>query len=167
MKTLRNRFLAVVAGLAFSITGIASGIAAAQGWNGPGNATRGAGYAQQGGFVGPGPVLRTDMFNARIELLTEMTEQSQETIKAKLRYKPMWAVLDEYKVDYVAFNNKMAEKRTGIINKAVADGKISQDQADFMLQRAEGGMQSGNPGWQKGRRGGRGQRGGGFNCPRY
>ncbi len=170
MKSLKRKTMVAIVGLIFSITTIASGISFAQNWGGPGKGMRGGGpgYNQQG--PGPGPILRTEMFNARINILADMTDQSPDAIKAKLRYKPMWAVLDEYKVDYVKFDEQMTEKRAEIIKQAVTDGKLTQEHADFMLQRSQSGMGfgKGGPGM---RRGGRGQGGRqnqrGYNCPRY
>jgi len=157
----------MVLALVFSLTTIASGIALAQGWDGQGNGKRGMGYGQKRSAVGQ--VMRTEMAEVRTSILAEMTDQSVEDIKAKLRYKPMWAVLDEYKVDYTAFNKKMIEKRTEIIKQAVSDGKITQERADFMLERAESGMGKGQGGYGKGQ-GRRGHRGGGsrgINCIMY
>ncbi len=123
------------------------------------------GYGQQRSAVGQ--VMRTEMFEARTAILAEMTDQSADDIKAKLRYKPMWAVLDEYKVDYTAFNKKLIEKRTEIIKQAVSDGKVTQEHADFMLERAEFGMgERGRFGKGQGRRGHRGG-GRGINCYMY
>ena len=171
MKSLKTKTLVAIVGLIFSITTIASGIVVAQDGYGPRKGMRGGGngygYSQQG--QSRGPIMRADMFKARIDVLAEMTGQSQEDITAKLRYKPMWAVLDEYKVDYTQFNEKMTAKRAEIIKQAVADGKITQEHADFMLQRSESGpgFGKGGPGFRqgkKGRRGAWGQRG--YNCPR-
>lgn len=183
MKLLKMKTVTMALTLIFSITTIASGIALAQGWNGPrkGMGGGGYGYSQQGsrggsGYSQQGPIMRTEMFNARISVLAEMSDQSEDAIKAKLRYKPMWAVLDEYKIDYEAFNKKMIEKRAEVIKQALSDGKITKDHADFMLERNEDGMGRGGfgPGMRQGRRGQagqKGQRGGwgyrGQNCPRW
>lgn len=155
----------MILALVFSLTTVASGISLAQGRNGQGNGNRGMGYGQQRSAVGQ--VMRTEMFEARTAILAEMTDQSADDIKAKLRYKPMWAVLDEYKVDYTAFNKKLIEKRTEIIKQAVSDGKVTQEHADFMLERAEFGMgERGRFGKGQGRRGHRGG-GRGINCYMY
>ncbi|MCP4754618.1 MAG: hypothetical protein GY866_27360 [Proteobacteria bacterium] len=141
-----------------------SGLVTAQGWSGQ-NRGMGRGYAQQQGLGGPGQTLRSEMHTARIEVLTEMTEQKTETIEAKLKYKPLWTVLDEYKVDYVAFSSKMQEKASEVLKKAVDEGTLNQDQADVMTQRMSQGR-----GWGWGGHGRRG-RGKGFgggnrgNCP--
>ena len=170
MKSLKTKTLAAVVGLVFSITTIAAGISFAQDWNGPRKGMRGGGYGYSQQGPARGPVLRTEMFNARIAILAEMADQPQDTIKAKLRYKPMWAVLDEYQVDYVQFNQKMTEKRAEIIKQAVADGKITQARADFMLQRSDAGnfAGKGGRGFKQGRQGRGGGFGrGGYDCPRF
>ena len=115
----------------------------------------GPGYSQRGpkGY-GPGHVLREEMYNARVEVLAELSELSQDEIKAKLEYKPMWAVIDEAKVDYQTFQKKMQEKAKSVLSQAVADGKITQAQADFMQERIENGRMGGRgrgPGMGSGR----------------
>ena len=147
MKLLKNKKIALAISLVFSIAMIASSFTFAQGFGRRG----GGGYGQQ--MADRGPVLRNDMFNARIGILAEMTSESQADIKAKLRYKPMWAVMDEYKVDYTEFNKKMTAKRTEVIKQALADGKISEDRANFMLERNTDGF---GPGMKQGKRGRRG-----------
>jgi hypothetical protein len=94
--------------------------------------------------------------------LAEVTGQSEETIKAKLQNKPVWAVLDEHKVEFIVFQTKMNGKRTTAIKQAVADGKITQAQADTMIERM-----GQNP---RGFRGGHGRghgRGFGGNCQMF
>lgn len=150
MKLLKNKKLALAISIVFSIALIASSLTFAQGYGRRGGG--GYGYAQQA--PDRGPVLRTEMFNARTTILAEMTDESQDNIKAKLRYKPMWAVMDEYKIDYAEFSKKMTAKRAEIIKQAAADGKISQDRAEFMLDRNSDdygpGMRYGKRGWRAG-----------------
>ncbi len=134
-----------------------SSMALAHGWG------RGHGGWQKGdnqqADSRPGQVLREEMYQARIDVLTELTEQTEETIKAKLEYKPLWAVLDEFKADFKVFQSKMHEKADLIVKKAVEEGKITQEQADFMTKRMRDGKKRGFRGK------GRGHRGFGGNCP--
>jgi len=145
-----------------------SSLTFAQGWGGPrGMKAGGNGWNQQA--FDNRQAFRTEMYNARVQLLASVTDESPETIKAKLRYKPMWAILDEYKVDYAGFSKQMAAKRTEVIKKAVADGKITQEHADFMLERNADEMGPGPRGHgfgygQRGTKGGPGFRG---DCPRF
>lgn len=165
MKQMKSKILVIVVGMVMGL----SSLAMAQGWNGPGYGKRGGGVYQRNGV---GPVLRDKMRDARIEVLMDVTDQSRETVEAKLRYKPMWALLDEYKVDYVTFDKKMIAKRAEIIKQAVKDEQITEEMGELMLLRNKSGFGPGKGGFGPGpgRRGSRGwgqggQRGGfGFQC---
>lgn len=169
MNQPRIKKLAITTSLFLIIAVFISGLAFSQGY-GQRMGKRGGGYGYAQSFPDRGPILRTEMFNARIAILAEMTGQSTDAIQSKLRYKPMWALMDEYKVDYESFSEKVIAKRIDIIKQAVSDGRISQQRADFMLQRAEDGFVpgKGGPGMRaghRGHRGGWGARAG--DCPRY
>ncbi|MBU3915198.1 YckD family protein [bacterium] len=153
MKLLKRIFLItlVVASIGFS------SMAIAHGW-GRGYGGGQMGYNQQTGTAGPGRILGNEMYQARIDILAELTGQSGETIKAKLLNKPMWAVLDEYKVDFATFQSKMHEKVLLVVKKAAEEGKITQEQADLMTQRMSDGPGQGFSGRGRGR-------GYGGNCP--
>ena len=142
------------AGLAILIVGTvcyAFGAAMAHGrGGGPGKGGRG-GWGQQRG-PGYGAFMRNEMATASIETLVELSGKSKETIEEKLEYKPMWAVLDEYGVDFKTFRSKMQKRAEGILDKAVADGKISDAQKSAMLERMENA-----PGRKFGGQGGRRQ----------
>ena len=131
-----KRFNKIVVAMFVSISLLISSAALAYGWGGG----KGPGYSQnrQGG-QGPGRVLREEMYNARVEVLAELSDLSQDEVKAKLQYKPMWAVLDEAKVDYATYQKKMHEKAKTVVTQAVADGKITKVQGDYMLERMERG----------------------------
>ncbi len=127
-----------------------SGTISAQGWKGQGG-MRAAGNGQQAGSRN---LLRTDMSNACVEVLAELSDQSTETIKSKLEYKPLWAVIDEFKVDYKVYKTKMDAKAKELVQKLVDDGKMTQTQADFMKEKMDQDQGFGQRG--KGRRGGNG-----------
>ncbi|MBT4087217.1 MAG: hypothetical protein HN580_09685 [Deltaproteobacteria bacterium] len=151
MKALKKVLVTAIIGMLIGT----SGIALAQGWG------KGHGFSKQG-FRGAGLFMRDEMVNSRVEVLAEVTGQSEETIKAKLQNKPVWAVLDEHKVEFIVFQTKMNGKRTTAIKQAVADGKITQAQADTMIERM-----GQNP---RGFRGGHGRghgRGFGGNCQMF
>ena len=141
MKKYKIIVFTAIVGLILGLSGTAS----ARGWNNQ-QGMKGGGYGQQ---AGPGYLLRTEMFNARVEVLSELSEQTAAVIKSKLEYKPLWAVIDEYKIDYTVYKTKMKVKSDVLIQKLVDDGKITQTQADFMKERV-------GQGRGKGRRGGRG-----------
>lgn len=146
-----KRFNKILVVMFVGISLLVPSVAFARGCCGKG----GPGYSQSGpkGY-GPGHVLREEMYNARVEVLAELSELSQDDIKAKLEYKPMWAVIDEAKVDYPTFRKKMQEKAKSVLSQAVTDGKITQAQADFMQERMENGRMGGRgkgPGMGSGR----------------
>lgn len=105
------------------------------------------GFNQQQRFAGPGMLLRDEMYKSRIETLAELSGESEEAIQSKLAQKPMRALMDEYKVDFNTFQTKMHDKVGELVTKAVADGKITQEQADVISQRRSQGIQ-GNAGNQ-------------------
>jgi len=152
MKTLTTIIVTAVTGLTLAT----SGSVLAQGWGRGGDPAfsppRGA---HMGAFV------RDEMRQTRVAVLAEVTGQTEATIEAKLRNKPVWAVLDEYKVEFATYQAKMHEKHVAAIEKAVAEGKITKAQGDFMLER----MKEGPQGFAG--KGGRGSEGGfarGGNC---
>ncbi|NQU66224.1 MAG: hypothetical protein HQ517_18340 [SAR324 cluster bacterium] len=124
MKALKKVFVTAIIGMLIGT----SGIALAHGWG------KGSGFSKQG-FRGTGSLMRDEMANSRVEVLAEVTGQYEETIKAKLLNKPVWAILDENKVEFSVFQTKMNKIRTTAIKLAVADGKMTQTQADFMIER--------------------------------
>ncbi len=145
MKQLIKKRLVLVVGMIFLL----SSFAMAQGWGQKGN--RGPQFAgQQQGF-GPGQVLREQMYNARVEVLDELSELTAAEIEAKLQYKPLWAVIDEAKVDFPTFQTKLHDKRKDIIGQAVTDGKLTKEQGDFMLERMANGPGKGGRGFGRGR----------------
>ncbi len=147
MKRFKN---IIITAIVASTIGF-SGLAVAQGWGGM-NRGGNMGYNQQQRFAGPGMLLRDDMYKSRVEVLAELSGQSQETIQSKLKQKPMWAVIDEYKVDFKAFQTKMHDKVGELVSQAVSDGKITREQADSINQRRSQGLESNSMG-----RGNRGQ----------
>ena len=119
------------------------------------------GWGQRRGFKGqngPGYAMMQEMSEARVDVLAELGKTTAEEVKAKLEYKPVWAVIDELGVDYKVYKEKMQTKRIAAIDKAVADGKITKTQADFMKERMANnngfGPRMGGKGFKGGMRGG-------------
>lgn len=164
-----KRFKYLVVALITGISLMASGMVMAQG-RGMGRNWNSAPADAQGNFQrGPGYTLRSDMYEARIDVLAELSGKSRDEVLSKLRYKPMWAVLDEYGVNFDTYQKRVHEKAKGIVNQAVQEGKITQAQADFMLERMSEGPRAGagGPGRGYGKSRGRGPGFGGYggNCP--
>ena len=101
---------------------------------------------------------RQEMFQARADTLAELSGVAANEISAKLEYKPMWAVLDEYEVDYTEFRTKMQKTGEESIKKAAEEGKISEECKNSMLERLKEGPRKKFK--QGGKRGGR--KGGNF-----
>jgi hypothetical protein len=136
MEIVMKRFYRIVLALFVSASLLTTSVVIAQGWG----ANRGAGFSQnRSAGYGPGRVLRAEMVDARIEVLAELSELSKDEIKAKLQYKPMWAVLDEVKVDFTTYQKAMHEKAKTVVTQAVTDGKITKTQGDYMLERMKNG----------------------------
>jgi hypothetical protein len=127
MKKMKKVLVAAVIGLSLTT----SGIAFAQSWG----RHAGSGYSESQRSARPGGFMREDMVQVRIAALAEVTGQSEDTIQARLQNKPVWAVLDEFKVEFSAYQVKLQEKRAVAVRQAVTDGKITQAQADYMLAR--------------------------------
>ena len=156
MKFLKSVLVVAIVGLIIG----SSAVVLAHGWG------RGPGFSQARGNGGQSRFMGNEMYNARIEALAEVTGKSAETIKSKLQNKPVWAVLEEYNVDFSTFQSKMQQKALALAETAVADGKITQEQADFMTQRMNQGPRGFQGGPGRGFGGGFG-RGFGGNCPRF
>lgn len=100
----------------------------ARGINGSGMGQRGAAISQE---------MRSDMYQARYEVLAELSGKSVDTIKEESTNKPFYSLMNDYKVDRVAFQKAMHEKAKISIEKEVKAGNLTQDQADRMLQRMQ------------------------------
>lgn len=74
---------------------------------------------------------------AVVEVLVELTEKQADVIENKLAYKPLWAVIDEFKVDFQTFQARLEEKHADLLSQAVNDGKLTQSQADKIKRYKE------------------------------
>jgi len=96
----------------------------------------GMGYGP-GGMGGAKHLLRNEMYNARIEALAEITGKDVDTIRTQLGSKSFYAIIQENDIDRSVFHEKMTVKVKALLQKAKSDGKITEDQADSMIQRME------------------------------
>jgi len=135
MKSFKNIFVSTLL-----ILGLISGsLAFAKGMGNKGGKSWQQNQNQRA--YGPGFLLRQEMFQARVDVLAELAGSSADEISSKLEYKPMWAVLDEFKVDFKTFQTKMHEKAIEVVNKAAESGKITAEQKDVMLNQMKNGPQ--------------------------
>ena len=134
MKSFKNIFMSVLL-----ILGLVSGsFAFAQNF---GKRSGGGNRWQQNQSQRDFGPFRQEMFQARLDVLAELSGSSMDEINSKLGYKPMWAILDEYKVDFKVFQTKMHEKAIEMVKKAAESGKLTTDQKDIMLDRMQSGPQ--------------------------
>ena len=90
------------------------------------------GRGQQGGIDGP---MHTYMVAAFAKALDMTAEDLEAEIDAG---KTMWQVAEEKSLSVEEFQTLMVEARTAALKAAVADGVITQAQADWMLSRMQG-----------------------------
>jgi hypothetical protein len=100
------------------------------------------------GFVGPGgfgPGMMGGGFGVRIEAHAEVSEAlaealglSVEELEAEMALgKPLWQIAEEQGVDAEAVQQAMEEAHDAMLAQAVADGILTQEQADLMDEHME------------------------------
>jgi lipoate-protein ligase A len=75
--------------------------------------------------------------NLRVQVLSEMTEQSVEAIQLKLKDQRMHSVMQELNIDRQAFRDAMQAKVKERIQQAVADRSITPEQEKEILAKME------------------------------
>ena len=88
-------------------------------------------FSGQGGPDGYGP-----MHEYMVDAFAEALDVSPEALQEKLNAgQTMWQIAEEEGIKTEEFTNLMLEARTKALDQAVADGLITQEQADWMVQR--------------------------------
>ena len=75
--------------------------------------------------------------NLRVQVLSEMTEQSVKAIQLKLKDQRMRSVMQELNIDRQAFRDAMQAKERERIKQAVTAGSITPDQEKEILAKME------------------------------
>ena len=75
--------------------------------------------------------------NLRVQVLSEMTEQSVKAIQLKLKDQRMRSVMQELNIDRQAFHGAMQAKVRGRIKQALTDGSITPEQEKEILAKME------------------------------
>jgi len=75
--------------------------------------------------------------NLRVQVLSEMTEQSVKAIQLKLKDQRMRSVMQELNIDRQAFHDAMQAKERERIKQAVTDGSITSEQEKEILAEME------------------------------
>jgi hypothetical protein len=98
---------------------------------------RGFGFKQ--GHKGGGLILlaKYQQRNMMVQVLSEMTGQSTEAIRTKLKKQRMRTVMQELNIDRQAFRTAMHAKAGERIKQAVANGTITPEQEKEILAKME------------------------------
>ena len=75
--------------------------------------------------------------NLRVQVLSEMTGQSVEAIRLKLKDQHMRSMMQELNIDRQAFRDAMQTKERERIKQAVTDGSITSEQEKEILAKME------------------------------
>ena len=75
--------------------------------------------------------------NLRVQVLSEMTEQSVKAIQLKLKDQRMGTIMQEMNINRQAFGNAMQVKVKKRIKQAAADGNITSEQEKEILSKIE------------------------------
>ena len=75
--------------------------------------------------------------NLRVQVLSEMTEQSVKAIQLKLKDQRMRSVMQELNIDRQAFRDAIQAKVRERIKQALTDGSITPDQEKKILAKME------------------------------
>jgi hypothetical protein len=77
--------------------------------------------------------------NLMVQTLSEMTEQSAETIQAKFKDQRMRTVMQELNIDKQAFRRAMQVKVKERVKQAAVNGTITPEQEKDILTKIENG----------------------------
>ena len=75
--------------------------------------------------------------NLMVQVLSEKTGQSTETVNTKLKEQGMRAVMQELNIDRQALRAALHAKVSECVKQAVADGSITQEQQKDILEKME------------------------------
>ena len=115
------------------------GSSAEQNWSGPGSryanlAPGKRGYGMMGpGMRGPGGFMFTEMQQMMSESIAELSGKSVDEISADLKTHSMRALLMKYEINLDKLHETMKPKVEAFINKAAEEGRITQQEKEFML----------------------------------
>jgi hypothetical protein len=84
---------------------------------------------------GLGLLMKYQLENLRIQVLSEMAGQPTEAINSKLKDQRMRAVLDELNIDRQAFRTAMQEKVNQLIKQAAETGAITVEQEKLIYEK--------------------------------
>ena len=119
----------LVAGIIFSGPALADSLRTAH--------HKGHGFKQHHKGGGLQLLARYQQKNLRVQVLSELTEQSVEAIQLKLKNQRMRSLMQELNIDRKTFRNAMQAKEKELIKQAVSDGSITPEQENEILSKIE------------------------------
>ena len=85
------------------------------------------------GMRGPGGFMFTEMQQMMSESIAELSGKSFDEISADLKTHSMRALLMKYEINLDKLHETMKPKVEAFINKAAEEGRITQQEKEFML----------------------------------
>ncbi|MDM8523371.1 hypothetical protein QUF80_08365 [Desulfococcaceae bacterium HSG8] len=82
-----------------------------------------------------GHLMKCQKDNILAEVLSGITGQPAETIREELKTDRKREVLEKYNVDHETFRTAMDAKTVVLVQDALEDGRITQEQADDILDK--------------------------------
>ena len=114
---------------------IFSGLALAE--NPVKGARQGSGFKRHHSGGGLMLLAKYQQKNLMVTVLSEMTDQSPEAIEARLKEQRMRTVMEDLGIDREAFRTAMQAKISQRVKSAAADGSITAEQKDKILEKME------------------------------
>jgi hypothetical protein len=121
-------------------------------WGGGRGGHHGGGPGGKGGPMGGWMSQYGETMHERMAEFLGMT--GDELDAALAEGKTPWQIAEEKGISQEAFAEAMQAIHADILKQAVADGVITQEQADWMLDNLQNGPKGGGPGWGGGPMGG-------------
>ena len=137
---------------------LAAGFAYAQGWQASDTNRRFQNQQQADQGTGVGRLFRSDVQEAQVGVLMELTGQTEAQIRGDLAQLRMQGVLSKYGLKFEDVETRMHTQNVLIVKKAVEEGKISQEQADSIFLKMSEGPENRGPNNQAGTPQGKGRR---------
>ena len=137
---------------------LAAGFVYAQGWQASDTNRRFQNQQLSDQGTGVGRLFRSDVQEAQVGVLMELTGQTEAQIRGDLAQLRMQGVLSKYGLKFEDVETRMHTQNVLIVKKAVEEGKISQEQADSIFLKMSEGPENRGPNNQAGTSQGKGRR---------
>lgn len=131
MERMKMKLLVVACALLIGVGAASFGVAYTAGGDDARAPMIGPPCHHRGG--GPNLLGRYLHENMVVEVVSQLSKQSAETVGQQIKEKPLPFVLDEYKIDPKSFHAAMEVKKTSQVNQFVTDGYLSSEQGKAIL----------------------------------